>query len=367
MNLQLSDTIKRLRREKNMTQDDIADALQVSGQAVSRWENGLSYPDISLLPDLAMLLGVSMDTLFGVDAESETKKIGQYYEECDGVEDLDKLIKITKRCIAELPANAYLKFRLMELYIAKGFEFATGRLEEIRKLCRFVIDHAEEGWLRVAALNDMIAVEDDDQVDVWLSALDHKAVLTSAEVLINRYNYRDEIEKYNEAIQKEIVRSLSQLFARNFYKRDEKTYKNPRSRVEGQRIILKTIDVFRDPEIEMDAWLEERMFAYLRLAAGEFGSGNREEGYAALEKSVDLYIAYDELADGARLSYNCPALDMLSFVRDRSSYSECEVALSCLTNPDGWEWFNGVRHEERYQKQVERLKRQCEKGREICK
>ena len=59
----LGKRIAALRREKNFKQDDVAQALSVSPQAVSKWENDQTCPDISLLPQLAKLLGVSVDEL----------------------------------------------------------------------------------------------------------------------------------------------------------------------------------------------------------------------------------------------------------------------------------------------------------------
>lgn len=59
----LGKRIAALRREKNLKQDDVAQALSVSPQAVSKWENDQTCPDISLLPLLAQLLGVSVDEL----------------------------------------------------------------------------------------------------------------------------------------------------------------------------------------------------------------------------------------------------------------------------------------------------------------
>ena len=55
--------IDALRREKNLKQDDLAQMLEVSHQAVSKWENDQTCPDISLLPKLAKILGVSVDEL----------------------------------------------------------------------------------------------------------------------------------------------------------------------------------------------------------------------------------------------------------------------------------------------------------------
>ena len=55
--------IARLRLSKTATQERLAKELNVSPQAVSKWENDINYPDISLLPDLARFLGVSVDEL----------------------------------------------------------------------------------------------------------------------------------------------------------------------------------------------------------------------------------------------------------------------------------------------------------------
>lgn len=55
--------IAEYRKEKGLKQDDLAEALGVSGQAVSKWENDISCPDIMLLPALADKLGVTVDEL----------------------------------------------------------------------------------------------------------------------------------------------------------------------------------------------------------------------------------------------------------------------------------------------------------------
>lgn len=61
----IGQTIARLRREHNMTQMALADAMGVSFQAVSNWERGQSMPDISKLPELAELFGTTIDDLLG--------------------------------------------------------------------------------------------------------------------------------------------------------------------------------------------------------------------------------------------------------------------------------------------------------------
>lgn len=59
----LGNRIAELRRAKNITQDEMAEKLNVTAQAVSKWENDLSCPDIMLLPKIAQMLSVTVDEL----------------------------------------------------------------------------------------------------------------------------------------------------------------------------------------------------------------------------------------------------------------------------------------------------------------
>lgn len=69
--------IAQYRKEQSMTQEALASALGLTAQAVSKWENGQGYPDVSLLPKLADLFGVSIDALFGREAAEKTLTIPQ--------------------------------------------------------------------------------------------------------------------------------------------------------------------------------------------------------------------------------------------------------------------------------------------------
>ena len=70
--------IARLRLAKTATQERLAKELNVSPQAVSKWENDINYPDISLLPDLARFLGVSVDELLsGASASAQESSAAQ--------------------------------------------------------------------------------------------------------------------------------------------------------------------------------------------------------------------------------------------------------------------------------------------------
>ena len=70
--------IARLRLARTATQERLAKELNVSPQAVSKWENDINYPDISLLPDLARFLGVSVDELLsGASASTQETAVAQ--------------------------------------------------------------------------------------------------------------------------------------------------------------------------------------------------------------------------------------------------------------------------------------------------
>ena len=65
--MNIGNNIKQLRQKNNLTQEQVAGKLGVSYQAVSKWENGANTPDIALLPEIANLFGVTIDSLFSDD------------------------------------------------------------------------------------------------------------------------------------------------------------------------------------------------------------------------------------------------------------------------------------------------------------
>ena len=76
--------IRRLRERKQMTQEELAERIHVSGKAVSKWETGRGYPDISLLGPLAEALGISViELLSGEDVRNQNRaanmRRGQFY------------------------------------------------------------------------------------------------------------------------------------------------------------------------------------------------------------------------------------------------------------------------------------------------
>ena len=67
----MGEMIAQLRKEKGMTQKDLADQMNVTDKAVSKWERNLACPDINSVPHLAEILGVSVDELLNVSKQEK--------------------------------------------------------------------------------------------------------------------------------------------------------------------------------------------------------------------------------------------------------------------------------------------------------
>ncbi|MCL2159081.1 MAG: helix-turn-helix domain-containing protein [Oscillospiraceae bacterium] len=75
------ETIKKLRRQKDMTQEQLAEHLNISPQAISRWEINSTLPDITLIPILANIFDVTSDMLLGIDIDAKEKRIQEILSE----------------------------------------------------------------------------------------------------------------------------------------------------------------------------------------------------------------------------------------------------------------------------------------------
>ena len=122
MKLNIGETIKKLRRERDITQEEFAEVLGVSCQSVSRWENNLCYPDIELIPMIAAFFNISTDKLMGVDDIAEKKVVDKYLKDFQvaiSIGNIDECIRIARAGVAEFPNNYGLLNKLMyALFVA---------------------------------------------------------------------------------------------------------------------------------------------------------------------------------------------------------------------------------------------------------
>lgn len=90
--LKIGEKIKSKRKEYEYTQEELANMLYVTKAAVSKWENGESYPDITLLPKIAQLFHITMDQLFDYTLEYKPLKIINEYHFGISLNNVDKEI-----------------------------------------------------------------------------------------------------------------------------------------------------------------------------------------------------------------------------------------------------------------------------------
>lgn len=117
MNIYFGGNIKRLRKERDLTQEGLADLLGVSFQAVSKWERGERYPDISLLPVIADFFNTTVDDLLGVDKAKKEQKIKEYLELYGEMRLKNRPLAFRefKKAVKEFPGDFRILVRYMEL------------------------------------------------------------------------------------------------------------------------------------------------------------------------------------------------------------------------------------------------------------
>lgn len=101
-------TIKDLRIKNDMTQEKLAELLNISPQAVSRWETNSAMPDISLLPPLANLFNVTTDFLLGMDTYVKDPRKAEFDAACFEYwkhDDKEKNYQIAVKAVQEYPGN----------------------------------------------------------------------------------------------------------------------------------------------------------------------------------------------------------------------------------------------------------------------
>ena len=117
--MQVGDVIRKYRKDKNITQEEMAKRLGVTAPAVNKWENGNSFPDISLLSPIARLLNISTDTLLSHEKELYDAEANRLVEEVNKklkTEPFDEVFQWMKHCLAEYPNSHYLMLWMARIF-----------------------------------------------------------------------------------------------------------------------------------------------------------------------------------------------------------------------------------------------------------
>lgn len=156
MEMNIGNKIRELRKKKGLTQEQLASALGITSQAVSKWEMSTGYPDIAMLPVISGYFGVSMDTLFNYDAEKLEENIMNVLYSSRGGRPFEEAEKILLKGIADYPSGYILKRELLEWYT--GQIRANGRIDLVEKaleLGKQICDECEDSFIYLGVMGDM--------------------------------------------------------------------------------------------------------------------------------------------------------------------------------------------------------------------
>ena len=172
MNVKIGKQIKALRNRDGVTQDRLAEALGVTSQAISKWENESGYPDIEYIVPIANFFNVTIDALFEHDRSESENKINEYCEKLDemhrGWENVHDRIELARKALAEFPAEEKLLVRLATALWEKWsgdtsddcFLFVDGKT-----VYNFDKVRATEGWEEAAQIMEkLLATSTDDKI-----------------------------------------------------------------------------------------------------------------------------------------------------------------------------------------------------------
>ena len=162
--MSLGEKIASLRKAKGMTQEQLAEMCSVSAQAVSKWENDLTAPDIALLPRLSQLFGVSVDELLGV----QRSEVAAVKKETVDISKLILKVKIIDGDGDKLNFN--LPLSVAEALIKSGqLDVGDGKDKKISILKGIDLGHILP-MVKEGAVGKLAEIEggDGDRIEIWV-------------------------------------------------------------------------------------------------------------------------------------------------------------------------------------------------------
>lgn len=156
--------IKELRKKNDLTQEKLADFLGVTYKAVSKWECGITVPDLSLIVPLAKLLHVSTDELLGVDNSADDARraeIEAAYKKTWETGDMDERYRISQAAVSEYPGDMMYMDWLAWITAMRSFSYEdneTYRSEQEKaiKMFRCVIENATDERVKASAIQGIV-------------------------------------------------------------------------------------------------------------------------------------------------------------------------------------------------------------------
>lgn len=188
MKLLIGDKIRILRRERGLTQEELASHLGISFQAVSKWERGEGYPDITLLPALSAYFGVSADELLGMNeiaAEEEYNEINRVWNSNNAAGSHGNNVTLMRAALKRFPNDALLLVQLstsLEKLAGSPAE-KEANLRESIAVQEQILRYGEDSEVRGATMYNICYA--------YHKAGEHEKAVAQAKKLPNLYKARE--------------------------------------------------------------------------------------------------------------------------------------------------------------------------------
>lgn len=310
MKLRFAQNLKTLRTERNMTQETLAEKLGVSSQSVSRWETGATYPDIELLPIIASVFDVSVDSLLDSDEAARRHRAYETIDNLNYFATKQERIEAMRRAYLENQNDPTVKiFYFQELadhnnppeMIAEAKRLGYEMLEDPSNFPR-----SEYPGIVVS----LTEIESEENLPALLSKYTSGPSFDKGHALKIRYIRRGEDEKAFHQAQLNSFARMDYVF-KHFSNlgADIRKIGNDRLYKYSEQVfaVINALSGVCDPQYPVsgdgnpDIFMEWRSFWGRCYAVTLAGKGEKERMYAVLRDLIDLQTKIWMLPDGTKI------------------------------------------------------------------
>ena len=351
MKLNFSENLKKLRKQKEITQEALADVLGVSGQSVSRWEIGICYPDLELLPSIANYFGVSVDSLLSNDTKSKQEEHEAFYPTLDSISDGAKRIEFIREYCCKYPENdeyAYVLVQDIKDYAAAD----ETKLRKYMPLVEKLVPRLLETRYRNATIQIMVSICEEKDLQSWLSMTPYSG-WSRRYCLVARAMAHGDWEHVHVQQGLEMFESMADQLDRRY-----PDQLGPQGKVQFHREVLDMIRSLGSGVVP-DGWKMFYAYKQLVMSACLFGCGEGEQGWKNFREAIAMYqeahaLPETYLSIGGKLFSDLKVSKDWNYAIDSKgerhklfamvNLSRYNAVYICdlLENPR-WAWFDSVR------------------------
>lgn len=305
MTINIGETIKSMRKGKNITQETLANFLGVTNQSISKWERGETYPDITMLPAIASFFGTSVDAILGINKLEQERKIQHYCDEYSRLwseHKSDDVVALMKQAVCEFPGNFDLLVKYLNCLTNAQLNANNllGVREEAQNVYELIQEQCTTDSIRIWAKKLMcrylsrLSVIDESGVDIT----DAEKVLAGMPLMQNSrdieamYIYHNDPGKRRQACANgvsELLRLLGETLFRTY---DEPTDYD-------EKILESFVGLLHAimPNEDYGKSFNHIIYNYGYLGVKKYMNGDCEGAFTCFKEEVRLAKAFDSLPD----------------------------------------------------------------------